>query len=82
MWQRIGTRRRLHIKFPVIPSPFDDNRWCQDSKEADDDEDEDVDEDIAFDDMDYTDHSDFIAELFNEEEDEEEFEGFQRDDED
>ena len=53
-----------------------------DSKEDDDDEDEDVDEDIAFDDMGYTDYSDFVAELFNEEEDEGEFEGFPSDDED
>ena len=102
----VGKWKRSHIKFPVIPSPFADNGWCQDSDnilqpvwyqgnmlpqsiinelpdgKEDDDEDEDVDEDIACDDMDYTDYSDFIAELFNEEEEEVEFEGFPSEDED
>ena len=47
----------------------------------DDDKGKDEDDDHG-DDMDYSDYADFITELFNEDEDEEEFEGFPSDEDD
>ena len=95
----VGKWKRSHVKFPIIPSPFNDNGWWKDENdvlqpvwyqgdmlpqtivnelpETETDESEEVEEEEEQENaIDEEDFSEFIAELFNESDDEEEFEGF------
>lgn len=67
-------------KGDMLPQSIINELPTESENNESEEKDEDVEEDVEADDTDYTDYSDFIAELFNEDDDEEEFDGFSSDD--